>query len=235
VRRGEGQALVEFTLVLPVFLLIVLIAVDFGRVLSTHIAISNAAREGAAFALEEPGDTTKITERVREEANVQSQGGEGALTVAVSCADAATSTAIACSAADIAPGSGARVTVAVSRPFGFITPLIGLFLGNSFSISASATAAVLGPIVVPGATPMPTDPVCPLVPAFTWTEPVRRTFNFRDESTGGATSWLWVFDDLADAIVQHPSHTYTNSKKRKVSLTIKNGWCERVVWHEIDP
>ncbi|MFP4177030.1 MAG: TadE/TadG family type IV pilus assembly protein [Planctomycetota bacterium] len=45
--RSRGQALVEFALVLPLFLLLILSAVDFGRAYLRLHMLTNAAREGA--------------------------------------------------------------------------------------------------------------------------------------------------------------------------------------------
>jgi hypothetical protein len=52
-RRGSsrGQALAEFALVFPVFLLLVLILVDFARGIFIYSVISDAAREGARYAI----------------------------------------------------------------------------------------------------------------------------------------------------------------------------------------
>ena len=50
-RRTEaGQALVEFTMILPIFLLLLFALVDFGRAFYTWLLITNAAREGARAA-----------------------------------------------------------------------------------------------------------------------------------------------------------------------------------------
>ena len=47
-RRGErGAAAVEFALVLPVLLLLVLGLIEFSRLYNIQISLSNAAREGA--------------------------------------------------------------------------------------------------------------------------------------------------------------------------------------------
>ncbi len=48
--RWCGQALVEFALVLPLFLLLVLAVVDFSRLLFTYISLANGARELAHVA-----------------------------------------------------------------------------------------------------------------------------------------------------------------------------------------
>jgi hypothetical protein len=45
--RTRGQALVEFALVLPIFLIILFGIIDFGRYVYTANAISNGTREGA--------------------------------------------------------------------------------------------------------------------------------------------------------------------------------------------
>jgi Flp pilus assembly protein TadG len=46
-RTQKGQSLVEFALVLPIFLVVVFAIVDFGMGLRGWITITNAAREGA--------------------------------------------------------------------------------------------------------------------------------------------------------------------------------------------
>ena len=50
VRSQRSQALVEFSLVAPVFLLIVFTAIDISRLLYAYTAISSAARDGARTA-----------------------------------------------------------------------------------------------------------------------------------------------------------------------------------------
>ncbi|MGH7764049.1 MAG: TadE/TadG family type IV pilus assembly protein [Candidatus Dormibacteraceae bacterium] len=49
-RSQRSQALVEFALVSPFFLLIVFMAIDISRLLYTYTAISSAARDGARTA-----------------------------------------------------------------------------------------------------------------------------------------------------------------------------------------
>jgi Flp pilus assembly protein TadG len=48
-RAFSGQGLVELALIMPILVLFLLIAADFGRAYTAHIAISSAAREGASF------------------------------------------------------------------------------------------------------------------------------------------------------------------------------------------
>lgn len=49
-RSGRGQSLVEFALVLPVFLVMVFAIVDMARVVWAYDNLGNAAREGARYA-----------------------------------------------------------------------------------------------------------------------------------------------------------------------------------------
>src|SRR5687768_9451791 len=49
-RRHPGQAVFEFMLMLPIFVAIILLVVDFSVWMFAHISVSNAAREGARYA-----------------------------------------------------------------------------------------------------------------------------------------------------------------------------------------
>jgi TadE-like protein len=49
--RSTGQALVEFALVVPIFLVLLLGIFDFGRVVWASNSLASAAREGARFAI----------------------------------------------------------------------------------------------------------------------------------------------------------------------------------------
>lgn len=58
-RKTEaGQALVEFTLILPIFLLLLFAIVDFGRGFYTWVLVTNAAREGARVAAVQSDNAT---------------------------------------------------------------------------------------------------------------------------------------------------------------------------------
>ena len=49
--RSRGQALVEFALVAPVFILALMAVIEFGRAIYTIQILNNAAREGARYAI----------------------------------------------------------------------------------------------------------------------------------------------------------------------------------------
>ena len=141
--RSLGQSVVEFALVVPVFILLLLMAVDFGRLFFSYVQVTNAAREGAAYAAAAPTDTVGIQARALQETSVQGQAGEHPLVVTASCANTA-GAAMACVQAPGGTGKGNTVTVHVEEPFGFLTPLMSQFVGPGFQIGSSSTVAVLG-------------------------------------------------------------------------------------------
>jgi Flp pilus assembly protein TadG len=168
-RRGQG--LVEFALIVPVFLFFLLLAVDFGRLLFTYIQLSNTAREAAAYAAFNPttDDTTLTTVALRE-ANVQAQRGQGAITATSQCTDTA-GAALACSAAQGGTGAGNRIEVYVDETFTFFTPLINDFWGGGgLPIGASASSAVVVYAPNGGALPGVCNAIPP-TPTFTWQSP----------------------------------------------------------------
>ena len=140
---ARGQSVVEFAIILPIFMLLVLITVDFGRMFFSYIQLSNAAREGAAYAAVDPTNTAVITSRATAETNTQGQGGEHPLTLTTTCVDT-TGSAIACSTAAGGGGPGYTVTVNASEQFSFLTPWINNFFGGSFRMNASASTVALG-------------------------------------------------------------------------------------------
>jgi len=49
-RRSDGQALVEFALLVPLLVIIILVIIEFGRIWMTMNVLASAAREGARVA-----------------------------------------------------------------------------------------------------------------------------------------------------------------------------------------
>jgi Flp pilus assembly protein TadG len=148
---------VEFALILPVLLLILLITIDFSRLIFTYIQINNAAREGAAYAITQPTDFNGINARALQETNSQAQRGEGAVTVEVECRDSSTNSVVACDSAPSA-GLGTTVSVTVRETFTFST-------FGSLDMGATATgffASPLGGGPAPTPTPSPSPTPTPV-------------------------------------------------------------------------
>jgi Flp pilus assembly protein TadG len=122
--RFRGQSLVEFALVLPIFLVMVMAIVDLGLSVFAYNSITNAAREGARLAIVNQ-DSTGVVARAKSQASVaRSQ----TVTVAYyrANADGTPDTASTCPLATstyIAVGCLAVVTF--QGTYAPITPLIG--------------------------------------------------------------------------------------------------------------
>jgi Flp pilus assembly protein TadG len=130
--------MVEFALVLPVFLLLFATVLDLGRIAAAQIAVNNAAREGAFQAAQTPGSyvqntacdqsTNLVTCRVQLEA-------KGSV-VSVAPSDIAMS----CSPTSCATGLGNTVTVSVKGHFQLLTTILSSFFGGSQNIAFTASA-----------------------------------------------------------------------------------------------
>lgn len=79
-RRARGQGLVEFALVLPIFLILLMGVFDLGRAVFAYNSVTNAAREGARLAIVNQ-DTSLITERALAQTSF---AGTGSPTVTIS-------------------------------------------------------------------------------------------------------------------------------------------------------
>lgn len=154
--RRRGQALVELAIILPVFLILLLGALDLGRVFYATITVENAAKEAALNMSDPPnGGADPVAAAINE-----ARGGF----VTIAAADVATSG----SCSDTS-SFGDLVEATVSAQFESITPYIAAFLGGqTITLTSVATAycAVLPPgstsptpTPTPGPTPTPTpDP-----------------------------------------------------------------------------
>ena len=63
-RRSRGQAMVEFTLILPLLMLLILGIYQFGQTYADYIQVTNAARDGGRKALVSRSDVTGVADAV---------------------------------------------------------------------------------------------------------------------------------------------------------------------------
>lgn len=131
--RRRGQALVEFALIVPILLFILVIAIDFGRLFYLNIGIINGAREGAAYGADHPlSPQTEITTRVRQELGLSPA--DPSVTVTRTCS-------LTCvSIPAVSPPNTIKVTA--STTFSFLTPFINTFFGGALPMSAASTAVI---------------------------------------------------------------------------------------------
>ena len=144
----RGQALVEMAIILPVLILLLLLAVDFGRVFFGWIAINNVSRIGANEAARFPTRLGKRRARrmpsdpyyqrmiadmqsMNCDADADNDGGVDADdlpdAVFVERADDPTNPYEV----------GDEVSVTLTCDFGFLTPLVGAIVGDPLTITAT--------------------------------------------------------------------------------------------------
>ncbi len=142
--RVSGQSLVEFSLLLPVLLLLLVVAVDFGRLFATYVAVNNAAREAVAFASIHPTfitstdspDPENVTYRARLEVTTPSDPRFTSVTVTTpTCTPSPCPTVLG-------SGGGTTIKVSVRTSFTFLTPLVSAIVGGSIQLNGSAAAAI---------------------------------------------------------------------------------------------
>ena len=112
----RGQAMLEFALVLPVLILVLMGMLEFGRVMHEYMLVTEAARIGARAAVVNANDAT-----------VRSQ-----IMSAVPAIESANITIVR------GANSGDPVKVTVKGRVTIITPIIGAILPNPFTITESA-------------------------------------------------------------------------------------------------
>jgi hypothetical protein len=172
--RTRGQAMVEFALILPILILLLLLAVDFGRVFFGWVALNNAARIAANEAGLHP-DAWDVTPDATlqalyrqnviddmESINCAAPGG-GAWTTADIPDPAFRDQAGSFSTDPYEVGDHAQVTL--NCEFQFLTPLVGALVGDPMTIAALAEFPVrtgeIDGIPIGGAVPTPTPGSCP--------------------------------------------------------------------------
>lgn len=228
--RSRGQALVEFALIVPVMLLLLVIAIDFGRLFFSYIQISNAAREGAAYGSHAPTNLVTITSRALQETNAQAQRGESAITVTAKCNDSVGTALASCSlATGGAAGAGNSITVNVNEPFTFMTPMVTAFFSN-LQLNASATSVVTDYASSSGGTP---PGPCSLPTASFVVTVTSGLTVFADPSASSPASgvcnisgynWKWDPDPLNDTagFATGDTHTYAAGGTYTITLEVTN-------------
>ena len=163
-RPSPGQSLVEFALILPVFLLFFGAVLDLGRIAAAQVTVTNVAREAAFQAAQTPtdfdntqgcppdGSSNVIICRALLEAK------NSAVTVSPS------DVSVTCDPAGCTAAMGNRVTVHVVGHFKLVTPILSAFFGGNQDLQFTASSthqlkalpSVAGPVATPTPTPTPT-------------------------------------------------------------------------------
>jgi Flp pilus assembly protein TadG len=129
-QREDGQAMVEFALILPIFLLILCGIVDFGWLFYNQLTLNNACREGARYAVVNTADNADTQAIINHIENVSSNvfANDGVdITVTYS--------------APSNPTSG-DVTVNMSADISFFTPVLSTVMGKEKTITSTVIMKV---------------------------------------------------------------------------------------------
>ena len=119
-RAERGTALIEFTLILPLLLIMTVAAVDFGRAFFVKNVVAQAAREGVRLrAVASSADSALVRDRVLQVANASN------VTVK--------------SLAITGPDAQRQVKVAVTVEFNWIFPGVFNLFGANFTNPMSLT------------------------------------------------------------------------------------------------
>src|SRR4051794_8380946 len=140
--RDRGQSMVEFALFLPVLLLLLLAAVDFGRVYLGYVNLQQMARVAGAFASSHasawgtPGSSASRTEYQNLVANDAA---------AINCAlpvDGAGKIHVPDPAFPAGFDIGDPVQISIDCNFRILTPIISGIVGGTIPVSSSTTYPV---------------------------------------------------------------------------------------------
>ena len=163
--RSGGQALVELALILPILLTLSLATLDLGRVFYAQITISDAAREGALEAAQDPTSfqagqpCNATTNRIMCRVLLESKGSFYTVSdtdVTDTCHDSS-GDVIACPSS---PALGDTATIKVLGHFQVLTPLIASFTGGS-NVTLAATSIAQLDVQPAGASASPSPSPTP--------------------------------------------------------------------------
>jgi hypothetical protein len=178
--ESPGQSLVEFALILPVFLMFFAAVLDLGRVAAAQVTVTNVAREAAFQAAQTPTDFDNTagcpadgsSNRVICRALLEAKSSP----ISVAPADVSLSCSPSCT-----EGLGNRVTITVVGHFRLITPILAAFFGGTQDLQFTATSihqikTLPTPTAPPPVLPLPTatptpDPSASATPTPTPTSP----------------------------------------------------------------
>ena len=128
--RDLGQSLVEFALVLPVVIMLMLGVLDLGRAFYIQLALRDAADEGASYAAISPNDDAEISARVVDAATAL-------FTIDASRVSVDRSAGVT---------EGAPITVRVDHPLTLFTPFVqDMVGGDELMLTGEATHAIIMP------------------------------------------------------------------------------------------
>ncbi|MCA9059870.1 MAG: pilus assembly protein [Planctomycetaceae bacterium] len=119
-RGRRGATAVEAALVLPIFFMVVIAIIDFGRGMSASQLITSAAQQGARRGMLDGGTNTEVTNAVRDmlRTNLGIQNSDITITIQVNGVNGNVASAV----------ENDRITVRAEVPFDRVSYGTGFFL-----------------------------------------------------------------------------------------------------------
>jgi len=138
-RKSTGQGLVEMALVVPVFMLIVIALFDLGRATFAYNTLTNAAREGARFAIVNQDPTKIVAWAKKQTAIVELNDPSVRVNFYQAAGDGSPDTSRVCSPVAV----GCLVQVRFEATYTPITPIISrVVFGSGVTFEAKAVLSV---------------------------------------------------------------------------------------------
>jgi PKD repeat protein len=232
-RKSRGQSLVEFALILPVIMLMLLIAIDFGRLFFSYVTLTNVTRIAANYGSIDPASFTGTPSLTTYNAVVTKE--TGGLNCQLRADTGGHNPPIPVVPAN--PTLGSMSVATMTCDFSLVTPIIGAVLaGGSIPITVTSEFPIrVGAISnIGGGTTLP-PPGSPTA-AFTFTGVSGGTINGSGNVTGtvpvtvnvvnastNAQTYDWDWGDGSHEFVAAPTpHTYNVARNYNVTLTVTN-------------
>jgi Flp pilus assembly protein TadG len=124
-KNQKGQALVEFAVILPLLLLLIMGIIEFGMMLNSYLTVRNVSREGARAGI--VGSTNAEIENtiISTSPNLE----ESKLTINITPAEGSRK-------------SGDTLTVQLNYKYELIVPIISSLLGNEIDLKAQTSMRI---------------------------------------------------------------------------------------------
>lgn len=231
--RSRGQSIVEFALILPVLILLVLVTLDFGRLFMSYITLTNTTRVAANYGATNPGSFTGTPVTTAYDALVDRES------VGLNCDLQADGGGNSPPIPTFPTGTGLSGTsvAEMTCDFSLITPFMTQFFGGPLAVSARAEFPIrTGAIAnIGGSTVLP-PPGSPQAD-FDFTGVSGGTVNGAGNVSGSGTvtvnvtntstnaqTWDWDWGDggLHDFGSAPAAHTYSADGTYSVILTVRN-------------
>lgn len=219
-RHRRGQSLVEFALVLPLLLVLLMICLDFGRIFLGYVNLQSMARIGANYAATNP--TAWLSGDATVKARYQSQITNDA--TATNCTlPKVGGTPTAPDPTFSGANLGDTATVSLSCSFQVLTPIISNILGGSVTVSSSAAFPVKSAMIASGGGSV-LRPTAILTAMPTSGAPGMTVTFDGSLSMGSITSWFWDFANGQTSNAANPAMpiTYPSAGSYTASLTVSN-------------